>query len=190
MTQLSEKPNGEIGNHRTSRRLILRHVVLTIAVFLPLMWAFITQNVWYPVHHYRMFYGTSTLGQGNSRVYYIFRGETASGDTIDIPPAPIFNALDGMIFHMVNAVVANDSLQIRYPHPDNARLIQSVGNIESVPPAALLPDVLRSFGERYNARFSEDSPRRLVKVRMDAYRWPKDEYGNYAEYIKSWSVEL
>jgi hypothetical protein len=190
MTQVIEKPNGTVDDRRASRRLILRHVVLTMAIFLPLVWAFITQTNWYPIHYYRMFYGASALGQGDGRVYYIFRGETASGDTIDIPPIRIFNALDGMITYVIGAAVANDSLQLKSPHPDNVRLIQSAGSIESVSRAALLPDVLRAFGERYNAKLSGDSPKRLVRVRLEAYRWHQENYGNYGEFVEAWSVEL
>lgn len=190
MTQLTEKPNGAVDDTRTSRRIMLRHVVLTAAVFLPLVWAFITKTSRYPIHYYSMFYGASALGKDNGHVYYIFRGETASGETIDIPPVTIFNALDGMISYVVDAAVTNDSLQLRYAHPNNERLIQSAGSIENVPRAALLPSVLRVFGERYNAKLPLDSPRRLVKVRLEAYRWPQKEYGNYAEYLESWNLEL
>jgi len=161
-----------------------------VAIFVPLVWAFITQTIWYPVHYYRMFYGTSALGKGHERVYYIFRGETASGEIIDIPPVTIFNALDGMVTYVVQAAVDNESLQLRFAHPNNVKLIQSAGSIENVPRAALLPDLLRVFGERYNAKLSGDSPRRLVRVRLDAYRWPEQEYGNYAQYLESWNVDL
>ena len=190
MTQVNENTPGAVADRQNSRRLTVRHIVLTVAVFLPLVWAFITQTIWYPIHYYRMFYGTSSLGGGNERVYYIFRGETASGDIIDIPPVTIFNALDGMIIYVVQAAIDNDSLQLRFAHPDNIKLIQSAGSIEKVPRAAQLPDLLRVFGERHNAKLSGDSPQRLIRVRLDAYRWPKKEYGNYAEYIESWSVEL
>lgn len=190
MTQVIENPNAAGDDRQTSRRLLLRHVVLTVAIFLPLVWAFITRTFWYPVHYYTMFYGASTLRNENGHVYYIFKGETASGDTIDIPPVKIFNALDGMIVYVVNAAVNNESFQLRYAHPNNIKLIQSAGSVESVPRAALLPNVLRIFGERYNARISGDSPQRLVRVRLEAYRWPEKEYGNYAEYLESWNVEL
>jgi hypothetical protein len=190
VTEPSEKPHGAVHVTRTARRVFLRHVVLTVAIFLPLVWAFISNTARYPIHYYSMFYGASAIGKGNGHVYYIFRGETASGDTIDIPPVKILNALDGMVFHMINAAVANDSLHLRYAHPDNLRLIQSAGGIENVPRAALLPNVLRIFGERYNAKLAADSSGRLVRVRLDAYRWPQVEYGNYAEYLESWNVEL
>ena len=190
MTQVTENTNGAVDDRRKSRRLILRHVVLTVAIFVPLGWAFITQTFWYPIHYYRMFYGTSALGKGNERVYYIFRGETASGEIIDIPPVTIFNALDAMVTYVVQASIDNESLHIRSAHPDNIKLIQSAGSIENVPRAVLLPDVLRVFGERYNAKLSGDSPQRLIRVRLDAYRWPEEEYGNYAQYLESWNVEL
>lgn len=190
MTQTTEKPNWEVDDHQRLRRLRLRYVILTLAVFLPLIWASFTHNYWYPVHSFRMFYGASALGRGDGRVYYVFRGETSSGESVDIPPITIINALDDRIWTMVDAVVANESFQLRSPHPENVRLIQSVGGIENVPRAALLPNVLRVFGERYNASLSGNSPQRLVRVRLDAYQWREKEYGNYAEYLESWRVEL
>ncbi len=190
MTQTIETPNGEADCRQESRRLRLRYLVLTLAIFGPLMWAFFNQAYWYPVHSFQMFYGASALGRGEGRVYYIFRGETASGASIDIPPITTMNALDDRIWTMVDAVVANDSLQLRSPHPENVRLIQSAGGIQNGPRAARLSNVLRVFGERYNASLSRDSPRRLVRVRLDAYRWPEQEFGNYAEYLESWRVEL
>lgn len=189
MTETIEMPTREV-EVLNSRRLIVRYVVLTIAVFLPLMWAFITGNRWYPVHSFQMFYGASALGRGDGRIYYVFRGETAAGEIIDIPPITILNALDDRIWSMVDAVVANESLQVRSPHPENVRVIQSAGGIENVPRAAHLSNVLRTIGERYNAGLSKDSARHLVNVRLDAYRWAEQEYGNYAEYLETWRVEL
>jgi len=172
------------------RRLLLRHSILTIAIFVPLVGAFATSTEWYPVPHYKMFYGASGLNTGHEYNYFVFRGETAAGETVDIPPITIMNGLEDRTALMVQATITNESLQLRWPHPENARLIAAAGSVDNLPPAALLPDLLRTWGHRYNARLAGDSPNRLVRVRLDEYKWPKKEYGNYFEFIKSWHVDL
>jgi hypothetical protein len=173
-----------------SRRLLLRHTALTLAIFGPLLLSFIKGTEFYPLVVYRMFYGASRLGVGTGYEYYIFRGETISGEVIDIPPVTIVNALDDKIWSIVSSVVNNDSFRLRSPHPDNTRLIARVGGVDQLPGATRLPDLLRAWGNRYNAILPEGSPHHLRRVRLDAYEWPEKEYANYSNYIKSWSVEL
>lgn len=181
--------NDSLGYEQTSRRVLLRHTLLTLGIFLPLLVAFLTGKEWYPVPHYKMFYGASALNNTGGYNYFVFRGETAAGDVVDIAPIKIMNGLDDRIWTMVNSVVTNESLQSRWPHPSNERLL-TTGNSDTLPRAVLLPDLLRAWGKRYNANLSHNSPSRLVRVRLDKYRWPQREYGNYFEFVESWRVDL
>jgi len=165
-------------------------MVIGPSVFFKLLYAFVTNTEWYPVSHYKMFHGASALNKSRGFHYFVFRGETAAGDVVDIAPITIINGMEDRIWTMVNDVVANESLQLRSPHPSNERLIATVGNVNNVPRAALLPDLLHAWGNRYNAKFSHDSPRRLVTVRLDEYRWPEREDGIYFEFVESWRVNL
>ena len=179
-----------LADPQTTRRTLLRNTILTLALFIPLLGAFLSGEEWYPISHYKMFYGASTLNNTDVFNYFIFRGETAAGNTIDIAPIKIMNGLDDRIWTMVNSVVANESLQLRWPYPANERLLATMGNRDTLPPGVLLPDLLRTWGNRYNARLAYDSPNRLIRVRMDEYRWSHKEYGNYSEFVESWRVDL
>jgi hypothetical protein len=100
------------------------------------------------------------------------------------------NGLDDKVWSMVDAVVTNDSLQIRSPHPHNASLAASAGGVEKIPRAYFLPDLMRVLGQRYNAHLPANSPARLVRVRLDAFRWPEERYGDYVQFVETWKVEL
>ena len=175
ISQKLERGPDDISGQQGSRQLLLRHSVLTLAIFVPLLCSFLIGAEWYPVSHYRMFYGASALTKGKGFNYFIFRGETASGETVDIAPITLMNGMDDRIWTMVNAVVANESFQLRSPHPLNEKLIMAVGGVDRLPRAALLPDLLRIWGNRYHAKLAGDSPHRLVRVRMDEYQWPERE---------------
>lgn len=182
--------NDSLVDSQTSRRVLLRYTLLTLGIFIPLLGAFLTGIEWYPISHYNMFYGASALNKTEGLNYFVFRGETAAGDSLDIAPIKIMNGLDDRIWTMVNSVVANESLQLRWPHPANERFLATVENRDNLPRGVLLPELLRAWGNRYNAKLPNDSPHRLVRVRLDKYRWSQKEYGNYSEFVESWRVEL
>jgi hypothetical protein len=182
-------PDGVSGQQR-SRQLLLRHSLLTLAVFIPLLGAFVAGEESYPVSYYSMFHGASALGKGNGFQYFVFRGETASGEIVEIAPITLMNGMDDRIWTMVRAVVANESLELHSAHPANTRLTSEAGGIHKLPRGALLPDLLRVWGDRYNARLAVNSPDRLIRAQMDEYKWPEREYGNYSEPIQSWRVDL
>lgn len=170
-----------------SRRILLRNTLLTLGIFIPLLGAFLTGIEWYPISNYKMFYGASALQKGDGLNYFIFRGETAAGNTIDIAPIKIMNGLDDRIWTMVNSVIANESFELKWPHPANEKLLATSNTLSR---GVLLPDLLRTWGNRYNAKLRYDSPHRLVRVRLDKYRWSHKEYGNYSEFVESWRVDL
>jgi len=133
------------------------------------------------------------MAAGNSRAgqtYYVMRGETLTGATIDLPAVNLTNALANVAFGLVSATVDNKSFSIRRPHPANVNLLNSLGGEQNLPPAARLPDLLRSWGEIYNSRLSASSTQRLRAVRIDAYRWSGDAYSKHDTYVQTWRVAL
>lgn len=173
---------------RRERRLRRRYAVLTAALCLPLLWAFLAVRNLYP-------FAASTMmmegwGLGRPRTYFVLRGETVGGETIDLPPAGLTDALSGRHWSLVAATVDNKSFGIRRPHPSNLSLLEEVGGPGSLPEAARLPELLRAWGGMHNARLPADSPRRLRAVRLDAYRWEGQRFGDYDTHVRAWRQEL
>jgi hypothetical protein len=129
-----------------------------------------------------------TLERGRS--YWILRGETISGETIDIRPMSLTNALYARTWTMVNATVANQSFKLPNPYPANAELIRQAGGIEHLPPGARVPDLLRTWGDLYNEQLPASSPQRLKAIRLDMYRWEGGDFANYDKFIESWRQDL
>jgi hypothetical protein len=170
------------------RRLRLRYAVLTAALFLPLLWAFLAVRNLYPFAAATMMMEGGRLDR--PRVYYVLRGETAGGETFDLPPIRLTDALTGRLPALVAATVENKSFVIRWPHPSNAALVAESGGADRLPEAARLPELLRAWGEMYNAELPAGSPRRLRAVRLDAYRWEGRRYADYDTHVRSWRQEL
>jgi hypothetical protein len=122
--------------------------------------------------------------------YFILRGETVAGETIDLPPADLTDALSWRHWSLVGATVENKSFMIARPHTANAALAAEAGGVERLPRAARLPELLRAWGDSHNLRLPSDSPRRLRAVRLDAYRWSGGAYGDYERFVESWRAEL
>ena len=118
------------------------------------------------------------------------RGETSSGEIIDLPPMELTNALSGRTWSLVAATVDNKNFTNAKPHPDNLALIASSGGADKVPPAARLNDLLRAWGTIHNSRLSPSSPRRLRAVRLEAFHWEGGSYSNYDRLVQTWRVEL
>ena len=170
------------------RRLIVKYAVLTLAIFLPLIWAFLFVRNLYPFTSWNVMMAGGDLERG--RNYCILRGETISGETIDIPAINLTNALYSRIWTMVNATIDNQSFKLKSIHPQNAELIRRFGGIESLPPGVLLPDLLRTWGDLYNKQLPVDSPQRLKAIRLDMYRWESGRYSDYDKFVESWRKEL
>jgi len=172
-------------DHRQWR---VRYGILTLALFVPLLSSFVFIRNLYPFAASTMMMAAVDPSGGQN--YYILRGETLTGSTIDLPAVDLTNALSNVAFGLVSATVENKSFSIRWLHPANADLLNKVGGAANLPSGARLPDLLRSWGEIYNSRLPASSPQRLRAVRIDAYRWEPGAYSKFDTYIKTWRVEL
>ena len=170
------------------RRLIVKYAVLTLAIFLPLIWAFLFVRNLYPFAAWNVMMAGGDLERGRS--YCMLRGETVSGETIDIPAINLTNALYSRTWTLVNATVDNQSFKLKLIHPQNEELMRRFGGIENLPPGVLLPDLLQSWGDLYNQNLPPDSPQRLKAIRLDMYRWESGRYSDYDKFVESWRKEL
>lgn len=166
----------------------MRYAALTVALFIPLILAFVSIRNLYPFAASTMMLGLKDMQSG--RDHYVLRGETASGETIDLPPIKLTNALTGRSWSLVGAAVENQSFNIRWPHPDNLRLAAAYGGRDKLPRAARIEDLLRAWGEIYNSRLSGSSNQRLKSIRLDAYRWEGGLNGDYDRFVESWQALL
>lgn len=171
-----------------TRRTRVRYALLTAALFAPLLLSFISIRNLYPFAASTMMMAGGDISRGTD--YYILRGETQAGETIDLPPAGLTDALSWRHWSLVGAALENKSFTIPTPHPANAALAAEAGGIEKLPRAARLAELLRAWGEIYNSRLPASSPRRLRAVRLDVYRWDGRVYGDYERFVESWRTEL
>jgi hypothetical protein len=189
MKKPSAEAFAEIAAPGSSERwLLIRYGLLTLFLFVPLLLAFAFVRNLYPFAASTMMMGGGDLESGQT--YYVMRGETVSGELIDLPPVDLTNALANNTWSLVAAIVNNKSFSIAPPHPENAALIAAAGDTRNLPPARRLDDLLRSWGTIYNSRLSSSSPQRLRAVRLDAYRWEGGVYSNYDRLSQSWRVQL
>jgi hypothetical protein len=173
---------------RNNRRLKIKYAILTAAFFLPLIWSFVFVRNLYPITAWNVMMAGGDLERGRS--YCILRGETISGETIDIRPVKLTNALYSRTWTMVNATIDNQSFKLKSIHPDNEELVRRYGGVENLPPGARLPDLLQAWGELYNKQQPDSSPQRLKAIRLDMYRWESGRYADYDKFIESWRKEL
>ena len=124
------------------------------------------------------------------RTYFILRGETLSGDVIDISPIKLTNGMSGRTWTMVNATVDNQSFKLSKLAPENEALLKSVGGLPNLPVAARLPELLQTWGVLYNDRLPPNAATRLRAIRLDMYRWNSGNYSEYDTYVESWRKEL
>ena len=175
-------------NDPRERRLTVKYIVLTAAIFLPLVWAFIFVRNVYPFTVWNVMMAGGDLERGRS--YCILRGETISGETVDIRAIELINALYSRTWTMVNATIDNQSFKLKSIHPQNEEMLRQLGGIEQLPPGARIPDLLQAWGELYNSAQPQSSPQRLKAIRLDMYRWESGRYGDYDKFIESWRKEL
>ena len=171
-----------------TRRVRVRYALLTAALFAPLLYSFLAVRNVYPFAASTMMMAGGDPGRGMS--FYRMRGERADGETFDLPPAELTDALSWRHWSLVGATVENKEFTIYNPHPSNVALAASAGGVEKLPRAARLNELLRAWGGIYNSRLPENSPRRLRAVRLDAYRWEGGGYGDYEHFVESWRAEL
>jgi len=165
-----------------------RYAILTFALFAPLLISFFFVRNLYPFAASTMMMAAGDLRGGQT--YYVLRGETMSGGTIDLPAVELTNGLSNVAWGLVSATVDNKAFFIRTPHPANVALLNALGGNEDLPPGARLPDLLRAWGQIYNSRIPTSSPQRLRAVKLDAYRWQPGTYANFDTYVKTWRVEF
>ena len=170
------------------RRLIIKYAVLTLAIFLPLVWAFLAIQNLYPITAWNVMMAGGDLERGRS--YCMLRGETVSGETIDIRPITLTNALYSRTWTMVNATIANQSFKLASIHPANEELLRRLGGVDNLPPGVRVPDLLQAWGDLYNKQQPASSPHRLKAIRLDMYRWESGRYADYDKFIESWRKEL
>jgi len=170
------------------RRLIFKYAVLTLAIFLPLIWAFLFVRNLYPFASWNVMMAGGDLERGRS--YCMLRGETISGETIDIPAINLTNALYSRTWTMVNATIANQSFKLASIHPANEEILRRFGGVDNLPPGVRMPDLLRAWGDLYNKQQPASSPHRLKAIRLDMYRWESGRYADYDKFIESWRKEL
>ena len=170
------------------RQALVRYVVLTVALFVPLLLAFVSIRNLYPFAASTMMLGNRDMQSG--RDYYVLRGETVTGETIDLPPIKLTNALTGRSWSLVSAAVENKSFDIPSPHPANISLAAAYGGMDKLPGAARLEDLLRAWGAIYNSQLPGSSNQRLKSVRLDAYRWEGGINGEYDRFVESWRAML
>ncbi|HET6852835.1 MAG TPA: hypothetical protein VFH46_11070 [Pyrinomonadaceae bacterium] len=171
-----------------NRRVTIKYAILTAAIFLPLIWSFLFVRNLYPFTAWNVMMAGGDLERGRS--YCILRGETVSGETIDIRPIRLTNALYSRTWTMVNATIDNQSFKLKSIHPDNEELVRRYGGVENLPPGARLPDLLQAWGDLYNKQQAASSPQRLKAIRLDMYRWESGRYADYDKFIESWRKEL
>lgn len=171
-----------------ARRLKARYALLTAALFAPLLYSFLAVRNVYPFAASTMMMAGGDLGRGAN--YYVLRGETVGGETIDLPPARLTDALSWRHWSLVGETVKNKQFTIHSPHPSNAALAAQAGGAERLPRAVRLPELLRAWGEVYNSRLPADSPRRLRAVMLDAYRWEGGAYADYVRPVETWREGL
>lgn len=176
------------GHAAEDRQALVRYAALTAALFIPLLLAFASIRNLYPFSASTMMLGIRDTQSG--RDYYVLRGETVSGQTIDLPPIKLTDALTGRNWGLVSAAVDNKSFNIRSPHPANLRMAASYGGVDKLPRAARLEDLLRAWGAIYNSRLAGSSNQRLRSVRLDAYRWEGGINGEYDRFVESWRTVL
>jgi hypothetical protein len=175
-------------NELRERRLIVKYAVLTAVIFLPLAWAFLFVRNLYPFTAWNVMMAGGDLERGRS--YCILRGETVSGETIDIRPIELTNALYSRTWTMVNATIDNQAFKLKSIHPQNEELLRRFGGIENLPPGARVADLLHAWGDLYNKKQPDSSPQRLKAIRLDMYRWESGRYSDYDKFIESWRKEL
>ena len=172
----------------TSRYWIIKYTIVTFALFTPLLWSFRYIRNAYPFTVWNVMMAGGDLQTG--RNFFVLRGETVSGQTIDIRPIKLTNALSARTWTMVSATVFNQNFRLSSLHPENTRLLEQFGSVEKLPLGARVPELLTTWGNLYNNQLPSSSPSRLKAIRLDMYRWSSGRYADYDTFVESWRKEL
>ena len=183
MSIISKLTNSWAQADAATKRLVIKYAILTAALFVPLLWAFLTVRNLDPISAWNVMMAGGDLERGRS--YCILRGETVSGETIDVAAIEISHTLYSRNWTMVNATIGNQAFKLKSIHPQNEEMLRRYGGIENLPPGARIPDLLQAWGNLYNQREPASSPRRLKAIRLDMYRWESGRYADYDHFIQS-----
>jgi len=170
-----------------ARRLQAKYLLLTLGFLIPLAWSFVKVRNLYPIASWNVMTRGGEIDQ--SYTYFLLRGETVSGGTIDIPASELTDAMRSRTWGLVSATVANESLRLPSPHPKNAALLAQMP-LDQLPKGVRVNELLKAWGVSYNSRLPASSPDHLKAIRLDAYCWPGREYSNFYQYVQSWREEL
>jgi hypothetical protein len=149
-----------------TRALRRKHSLLTVAVFGPLVVAFVSVTNFYPVPVWNLF--SEARDPAEPRPHYTFSGLTAAGEWRDLPPVRVTTGLYGRVHMLIAYTDRNHAFRIESPHPENVRHADRAGGADRLPRGARMPDLIRAWGRLYNRRLPPDSPERLVRVRLVA----------------------
>jgi hypothetical protein len=172
---------------RVIRRLRIKYLILTLGLFLPLLWAFVRVRNLYPIASWNVMVRSSPVPPPYT--YYILRGETDAGDLIDVQATSWSDPMRSRLWGLVAATANNQSLTLPSPHPRNAELLSRLP-IDQLPEGVLMNDLLHVWGQTYNATHPAGSPNHLKVMRLDAYRWNGASYSDYGQFVRSWRAEL
>jgi hypothetical protein len=169
-----------------NRRWIIQYAILTLALFTPLLWSFRYVRNLYPFTVWNVMMAGGDLQTG--RNFCMLRGETVSGEAVDIRAIDLTNALYERNWTMVNATIDNQSFKLASIHPANVDLLAK--SSEGIGAGERIPDLLAAWGKIYNAQQPTSSPHRLKAIRLDMYRWSSGSYSDYSTFVTSWRKEL
>lgn len=124
------------------------------------------------------------------RNWFLLRGETVRGQTIDIRAIGLTNAMYSRNWTMVGSTAYNRNFQLTSLHPENAKLLDQFGGNDKLPFGARMPELLAAWGNLYNDKLPASSPDRLKAIRIDMYRWASARYADYDTFVESWRKEL
>jgi hypothetical protein len=123
------------------------------------------------------------------RSYCILRGETVSGETIEVRPIELTNALYSRTWTMVNATIANQSFRLLINCAgERLNCFGVMGDVDKLPPGARISGSSQNVGsslQRSSTRVvpatSESDPARYVSLGRWAQLIP-----NYDNFIETW----
>ena len=170
----------------SNRRWVAQYSILTLVLFIPLLWSFRYIRNLYPFTVWNVMMAGGDLQTG--RNFCMLRGETMSGETIDIRAIQLTNALYERNWTMVNATIGNQAFQLSSIHPANAELIEK--SPDGIKVGERIPDLLAAWGKIYNDQLPTSSPKRLRAIQLDLYRWTSGTYSDYSTFITAWRKEL
>jgi hypothetical protein len=166
----------------------VRYALVTFVIALPLIFSFVSLRNVYPSTAWTVMMSGGSLER--DWTYYIVRGETVTGEIVDINPTRLTNSLYGRTWSLVRAAVNNDAFRLDTPHPQNVQLLESVGGPSNLPEAARVGELLDAWGYLYNSKLPSSSPSRLKAVRIDVYRWDSKRFADFDRFVETWREEL